>query len=293
MIPLAIFHLLFGLSVIDAALLHRRIPQENSFPHALRRDTQKEYIGARSPQGPNSNPGEFIGPELSRANTRNHISSSSTRAGPTTTAANFVEAAADRPGVSIGASAAASGSADALPTGPAAPGADVEYPPANNGAAAVSKMPPAAVASTVAEMDAMVREMMNTTIMTAGGSNITFPRHNGTFQSQSWNGTYYSNSTDKYNSSALADDVVFVDAVYPNGTEVVKIVGLNGTGNWTYAQWTYSNKTQNRGPTAAGYAVLPGQTGSGPERLMARPGFTGPKIKREERSGRRWLSGLF
>ena len=67
------------------------------------------------------------------------------------------------------------------------------------------------------------------------------------------------------------------------------MVQLNTTG-WPYANgshhhWHHGNRTHLHGPTGTGYAVLPGQTGSGPERLTEKPGFTGPK-------DRRWLAGL-
>ncbi|KAL2055821.1 hypothetical protein ABVK25_004065 [Lepraria finkii] len=277
---ISLLPLLLLLTGIDAALLHRTTLKDPSFPFRVRRDTQKAYI-ARSPQGPNSNPGEFNDPELSHANPRNSAVSSSSAA------------------------------ISALPSGPATTATNFEY-----ATAAASSISAAAASSAAAEINAMMNELMNSTIIDTdagintiypyphhhhhhwNGTNTTYPyphhhhhHWNGTnttypyphhhHHHHHWNGTHHHNGTHHYNTT---DCEFYIETVLANGTEIVEMVQLNSTGwpygNGSHYHWHHGNRTHHHRPTGTGYAVLPGQTGSGPERLTEKPGFTGPKVRR-------------
>ncbi|KAL2046927.1 hypothetical protein N7G274_000945 [Stereocaulon virgatum] len=327
----AFLPLLFFSTTASAALLQRAVPQDPSFPARIRRSTQKAHIvRSPSPQGPPSNPGEFIDPGLSRTNPRNNPPpplSSATYAASGPSAANYEYASVAVPVATSPVSAAVSSSAppamrnmshmDMNSTAPDMKSSEMMN--STNPNLASSTMPDMPdptdtsidnSATTSSNMDTVGLDNSTSALPPDPSDQHHYHHHHHHNHTHNWNGTLYYNST---------DDSDYIDTIYPNGTETVAIVPQNTTeeqGPYPYENGTHhhhhhhhhGNRTQDYGgPTLTGYAVLPGQTGSGPERVGAggeaggpgvgvKPGFTGPEARRGREGmgrGRRWLSGIW
>ena len=263
----------------------------------------------RSPQGPDSSPGEFIDPALSHSNPQNN---NPPLPGPYT----FGEA----PTAIVNPIPLPS-----APSGTNAPNYSI-FPAPTPGTPIASAAASASASSDAAALKSALDALVNSTTYLANQTypyyydpyyNSTYHHRHNYYNSSYWNSSAYLNITEYYNASTNVVSVVYGQ---PNGTSTTDYynvtdpyglgvgygyngsgsglynatAGYNGTGFWADV---VANLTDEAAVTATVTAVPIGTgTGAGagmqvmPYKLAAKPGFTGPK--KGKRGGRRWLSGV-
>lgn len=251
----------------------------------------------RSPQGPDSNPGEFIDPALSRSNPQNN---KPPLPGP----------------YSVSAAPITVPSVPAVPQVPQPAVPQVPEPAILPVPTPTTLLSPSASASDAAALKSALDALINSTTYLANETypyyydpyyNNTYHHRHNYYNSSYWNSSSYLNITEYYNATSNVVEVVYGE---PNGTSVTDYYNVtdpygygvgygygnyngsgyrnytgqyNGTGFWADLVANFTD-TDTDAETAT-LAALPVETGAGagagiqtrPYDLTAKPGFTGPK----------------